>query len=95
MSFITRNAPPTRPPISRSGTSTLRTQRNSPDALRSRRSHASVAPANARSMCVARSASVSAGMNSASAWPSRSSLGTPIQSLYGRLAKRSFCCRSK
>ncbi len=49
MSFITRNAPPIRPPMSRSGTSVWRTQRCSPDALRSRRSQDTAAPAKARS----------------------------------------------
>ena len=48
MSVITAKTPPTRPPTARSGKSVMRTQRNSPVALRSRRSNETFAPPNAR-----------------------------------------------
>ena len=50
MSAMTANAPPTRPPTSRSGKSVMRVHRDSPDSWRSRRSYDTVAPEKARSM---------------------------------------------
>ena len=94
MSFITTNAPPMRPPTSRSGNSVMRVHRASPSIWRSRRSYDTVAPENARSMYPASSESASVGSTSLSACPSTSSDGTPIRLPNGLFAKRILSCRS-
>ena len=75
MSFITANAPPTRPPISRSGNSVMRTQRSSPSSL-------ALAPLVRDRRAGERALDVALHLGERlrrhelrSAWPSRSSAG--------------------